>query len=147
MITDAQIIDNPMIRDMNGQHNGVSNNRKLIRSPWDLEVFKRAYAISLEIHKKTLVFPKIEQYALADQLRRASKSICANIGEGFIKQKYSRAEFARFITIAEASACEVQVWLRYACDLEYITQQEFAKWDDDFQAVGSMLAKLRNKLN
>lgn len=143
MSVDDLIIDDPMIREA-GPTYGQS---KLVRNPWDLEVFKRAYRASMDIHRKTLTFPKIEQYALADQLRRASKSICANIAEGFIKQKYSRIEFARFITIAEASACETQIWLRYANDLKYIDQEEFIQWNDDFQAVGSMLAKLRNKLN
>ena len=52
----------------------------------ELEVFKRAYGVSLEIHKASLAFPKIEQYALADQIRRASKSICANIAEGLPNQ-------------------------------------------------------------
>ena len=142
MISDDMIIDDPIIREVNV----TSTQSKLIKNPWDLEVSKRAYNASMEVHRKTLAFPKIEQYALGDQLRRASKSICANIGEGFIKQKYSRAAFARFLTIAEASACETQIWLRYASDLQYIDQTEFTKWDDDFKAVGSMLAKLRNKL-
>lgn len=140
MTIDELMIDDPMIREEK------SSPSKLVRNPWDLEVFKRAYRASMEIHQKTLTFPKIEQFALASQLRRASKSICANIGEGFIKQKYSRVEFARFLTIAEASACETQIWLRYALDLGYINQEEFAAWDDDFQAIGSMLAKLRSKL-
>ncbi|TGV76028.1 four helix bundle protein, partial [Mesorhizobium sp. M2D.F.Ca.ET.145.01.1.1] len=52
----------------------------------DLEVYKRAYMVSLTVHKATLAFPKIEQYALADQLRRSSKGICANLAEGFAKQ-------------------------------------------------------------
>jgi four helix bundle protein len=142
MKSDDPIIDDPMIRD----EKIVPIASKLIKNPWDMEVFKRSYAASMEIHKKTLTFPKIEQFALASQLRRSSKSICANIGEGFIKQKYSRVEFAGFIAIAEASACETQIWLRYALDLEYITQKEFAKWSSDYQSVASMLAKLRNKL-
>ena len=66
----------------------------------DLEVFKRAYLVSLEIHKATLEFPQIEQYALADQLRRSSKGICANVAEGFGKQSHSVAEFMRFIHMA-----------------------------------------------
>ena len=48
----------------------------------DLEVFRRAYRLSLEVHRVSLGFPRIEQWALADQIRRASKSICANIAEG-----------------------------------------------------------------
>ena len=51
----------------------------------DLEVFRRAYRLSLEVHRMSLEFPRIEQFALADQVRRASKSICANIAEGFGK--------------------------------------------------------------
>ncbi|TGP25104.1 MULTISPECIES: four helix bundle protein [unclassified Mesorhizobium] len=54
-----------------------------IKRAKDLEVYRRAYAVSLEVHKATLVFPKIEQYALADQMRRSSKAICANLAEGF----------------------------------------------------------------
>ena len=54
----------------------------------DLEVFKRAYRIALEIHRQSLGFPAIEQQALGDQIRRASKSICANIAEGFAKQGF-----------------------------------------------------------
>jgi four helix bundle protein len=70
--------------------NGVSddqNIRKLVREYRDLEVYKMAFTTSLSIHKSSLEFPKIEQYALADQMRRASKSICANIAEGFAKQQ------------------------------------------------------------
>src|SRR5262245_58731844 len=59
----------------------------------DLEVFKRAYRLSLEIHRASLKFPALEQRTLADQVRRASKSICANLAEGFAKQRQSRAEF------------------------------------------------------
>ena len=53
----------------------------------DLDVFRRAYRASLDIHRASLGFPAIEQYALGDQVRRASKSICANIAEGFGKQR------------------------------------------------------------
>ena len=70
----------------------------------DLEVFQRAYRVSLELHRESLRFPKIEQYALADQLRRASKSICANIAEGFAKQRRSSAEYRRYLLMAIGSA-------------------------------------------
>jgi len=56
-----------------------------IRSFEDLEVFQRAYRLSLEIHRKSLQMPAHEQHGLADQLRRASKSICVNVAEGFAK--------------------------------------------------------------
>ena len=55
-----------------------------------LSVFKKAYDLSLAIHKQSLTFPKFEQYELASQLRRSSKSICANLGEGMSKQASSK---------------------------------------------------------
>ena len=69
------------------------------RSEWvrgfeDLEVFRRAYRVSLEVHRASLEFPAIEQRALADQIRRASKSICANLAEGFGRQLVSNRSFA-----------------------------------------------------
>ncbi|MER8951666.1 four helix bundle protein [Mesorhizobium sp. M0833] len=88
----------------------------------DLEVYKRAYAVSLGVHRATLAFPKMEQYALADQLRRSSKAICANLAEGFAKQTHSKPEFARFTSMAIGSCSEVETWISYAFDLEYITQ-------------------------
>ena len=112
----------------------------------ELNVFQRAYKTALDIHRASLQFPKIEQYALADQLRRATKSICANIAEGFPKQKYSAAEFGRFLGLAEGSSEEVKVWLRFAFDLGYITEKEYQQWDDDYAAITAMLVNLRRRI-
>ena len=86
----------------------------------DLEVFRRAYRLSLEVHRASLEFPRIEQFALADQVRRSSKSICANLAEGFAKQGYSAAEYRRYLLAAIGSSDETQLWLRYCIDLEYL---------------------------
>src|SRR5918912_3843726 len=87
--------------DMNGFANRVE----------DLEVFRRAYRLSLELHRSSLEFPRIEQFALADQLRRASKSICANLAEGFARQSRSAAEYRRYLTGAIGSSDERPLWL------------------------------------
>ena len=76
----------------------------------DLAVFKLAYRTSLEIHRASLNFPAVEQRALAEQIRRASKSICANLAEGFGKQVASPGEFRRFLMMAIGSADEMRVW-------------------------------------
>ena len=112
----------------------------------DLEVYKRAYAVSLDVHKATLAFPKIEQYALADQLRRSSKGICANLAEGFAKQSHSKAEFARFISMALGSCSEVETWISYAFDLGYITQAQLDEWLRSYAQISGMLVNLREKL-
>ena len=124
----------------------VLPSQKLVKRARDLNVYRRAYVISLQIHQASLNFPKIEQYALRDQLRRSSKSICANIAEGFVRQRSSTPEFARFLLIAEASAEEVCVWLEYAKDLKYITAEQFIVWDNEYLIIASMLSKFRKTL-
>ena len=110
----------------------------------DLEVFKRAYRVSLEVHRISLEFPQAEQYGLADQIRRASKSICANLAEGFGKQSRSAAEFKRYIQISIGSADEMRVWIRYCFDLGYIDQSQWQSWRDEYQEIARMLQGLAN---
>jgi four helix bundle protein len=114
----------------------------MITSFEDLEVFQRAYRLSLEIHKLSLEFPQREQYGLGEQIRRASKSICANIAEGFAKQSYSKAEFKRYITIALGSSDEMRVWIRYCLDLTYITEDTWSRWRDEYKEISKMLQGL-----
>lgn len=109
----------------------------------DLEVFKKAYKVSLAIHEVSLKMPREEQYGLADQLRRASKGICANLAEGFGKQSISKAEFKRFILMAIGSADEMRVWLRYCLDLGYIEKLQWKVYRDEYQVIAKMLTGLR----
>ena len=118
--------------------------RSDVRSFEDLEVFKRAYRVSLDIHRASLTFPQIEQYALADQIRRASKSICANVAEGFAKQRKSPAEYRRFLRMAIGSADEMRVWMRYCLDLGYIEEPEWQRWRDEYQLVARQLTTLHD---
>ena len=112
----------------------------------ELEVFKRSYKVSLEIHKASLAFPAIEQYALADQVRRASKGICANLAEGFGKQSHSKVEFKRFVHMAIGSADEMRVWLRYCKDLGYIDEMTWQQWRDEYETIAKMLTGLSKSL-
>jgi len=111
----------------------------------DLEVFKRAYRLSLEVHLESLNFPKIEQRALGDQIRRASKSIPANIAEGFGKQRQSAAEFKRFLMVAMGSADEMRVWVRYCLDLGYIDEATWKRWRDEYHEIAKMLQGLHKR--
>ena len=108
----------------------------------DLGVFRRAYRLSLEVHRASLEFPRIEQFAMADQLRRASKSICANMAEGFAKQGYSAAEYRRYLLAAIGSSDEVQLWLRYCIDLGYIEDVAGRRWIADYVEISKMLQGL-----
>ncbi len=116
--------------------------RATVRSVEDLEVFRRAYRLSLELHRLSLELPRIEQFALADQLRRASKSICANLTEGFAKQSHSAAEYRRYLVTAMGSSDETQLWLRYCVDLGYIDEERGRRWVVDFAEISRMLRGL-----
>ena len=104
-----------------------------------LEVFQRAYKLSLEIHRASLKFPREEQHGLADQMRRSSKSVCANIAEGFGRQSQSKIEFQRFLRISASSADEMRVWTRYCLDLGYIDTETWERWRDEYEEIAKML--------
>ena len=114
----------------------------MIQGYEDLEVFKRAYKISLQVHRETIDFPKVEQYELGSQLRRASKSVCANIAEGYAKQHVSKAEFKRYLLIAMGSSAEVRVWFRYCFDLGYINESQWEQWRQEYTEISKMLSGL-----
>ena len=116
--------------------------RARVASFEDLEVFKRAYRLSLDVHRRSLNWPQIEQRALGDQVRGASKSIVGNIAEGYGRQKQSKAEFKRFLWMAIGSADEMRVWARYALDLGYLEAPIWRDWRDEYQAIAKMLQSL-----
>lgn len=122
------------------------NVTAFVRNFHDLEVYKKAFATSLMVHRASLEFPKIEQYALADQIRRASKSICANIAEGFAKQQTSKPDFRRFLLIALGSAHEMQVWISYCKALDYVTPATSSAWEEDYASISRMLQSFINKV-
>lgn len=118
----------------------------VVKSFEDLDVFQKSYQLSLTLHKVSLTLPRIEQFALADQIRRASKSIPVNIAEGFGKQVSSKNEFGRFLTIAIGSSDEMRVWIRYMLDLGYIEEATWQQWNNDYQIIAKMLQALKKKL-
>jgi len=101
----------------------------------------------LEIHKLSLQLPKIEQYALGDQIRRASKSICANLAEGFGKQSGSKKEFRNFIMMSLGSSDEMQIWVRYCKDLGYLTEDQTKGFAQEYQEISKMLKSLYNYIS
>ncbi len=109
-----------------------------------LDVFRKSYQLAIELHRITLRFPKHEQYELAQQLRKSSKSIPANIAEGMGKQS-SKADVRRFIQIAMGSCDESRVWLEFARDLEYLSKQDQNLFDQRYQEIGKMLRGLINR--
>ena len=123
----------------------TDRNQPGIKDFTDLLVYQKAYSQSLEIHRATMEYPKHEQYELGTQMRRASKSICANLAEGFGKQNVSKPEFKRLLLIAMGSADEMRVWARYSLDLGYIDEGRWAAWDQSYRTIAQMLNGLHSK--
>jgi four helix bundle protein len=114
----------------------------------DLDVFKRAYRLSLELHRFSLDLPKIEQFGgLADQLRRASKSVCGLMAEGAGRQQSSPREFVRYLTMAIGSAEETRLWCRYCFDLGYVQAERSEAWRDECGHIIRMLQGLKSSVD
>ncbi len=115
---------------------------------WSLDVFRRAYTLSLDVHRASLGFPKIEQYGgVADQLRRASKSVCALLAEGAGRQLGSDTEFRRYVLMAVGSLEEAKLWTAYARDLGYLEAAAAGAWTAAFEEIARMLQGLLKRLS
>jgi four helix bundle protein len=126
--------------------NEAQSSDKGAHSVWDFAVFRRAYEAALDAHRMALTFPKYEQYDLASQLRRSSKSICANLMEGRGRQQGSKAEFRRFVLMALGSADECVLWCCFARDLGYLSEQQSRRLESEFRDIAKMLNALARTL-
>jgi four helix bundle protein len=106
-----------------------------------LRVFQLAYKLTMEIFEITKSFPKEERYSLTDQIRRSSKSVPANIAEGYRKRQYTNA-FANKMSDADGEATETQVWLDLYKDCKYIDDTTHMRLVTDYKEVVSMLGHM-----
>ena len=109
-----------------------------IRHFRDLEVYRRAFEAAMKIFQITKDFPAEERYSLVDQIRRASRSVCANISESWRKRKYI-AVFKNKMTDSMQEASETQCWLEFCLACHYIDQEVFDKLDDEYEQIIAML--------
>ncbi len=112
-----------------------------IRTYRDLEVFREAYAAALDVSRISKRLPSIEQYELGRQLRRAARSIPANIVEGWSKRA-STPEFKRYLQIAIGSCDETRMWLELSKDEGYISEKDCQPIKDRYNRLGAMLGSL-----
>ena len=113
-----------------------------MESFYDLQIYKRSYNSALKIHQITKNFPPDELYGLVSQMRRGSRSIPANIAEGFSKRHVSDAEFKRFLSIAIGSSNEMIVWLDFCIDLNYCPKGDIEPLKQEYIDLGKMLFTL-----
>jgi len=89
----------------------------------ELRVYRSAVDLAMEIFELTKSFPPEEKYSLTDQIRRSSRSVCANIAEAWRKRRYKAAFIAK-INDSETEATETQVWLELALLCKYLTEEK-----------------------
>ncbi|MDZ7994361.1 MULTISPECIES: four helix bundle protein [Nostoc] len=90
-----------------------------IKSHEDLEVYKMAFDTAMKIFELSKKFPVEERYSLTDQIRRSSRSVCANLAEAWRKRRYEAAFVAK-LNDSEAEAAETQTWLKFAVKCSYL---------------------------
>jgi four helix bundle protein len=115
----------------------IKENKK-ISTYRDLDVYKMGMEGAMRIYVLSKKFPSDERYSLTDQIRRSSRSVCANIAEGWRKRRY-RAAFISRLSDSETEAAETQVWLEFAYKCKYIDQ---CNYDEFFRHYDLLIGKL-----
>ena len=111
----------------------------MLRGHRDLKVYQLAYKLAMEIFFLSKAFPREEVYSLTDQIRRSSRSVAANIAEGFRKRRYPNMLVSK-LTDCDGEATETQVWIDFAFDCGYLSRENRERLITGYEEVGKMLS-------
>ena len=104
----------------------------------DLVVYKKAYQQAMKIFQISKNFPIEERYSLIDQIRRSSRSVCVNIGEGYRKRQYVK-HFLSKLSDADMENSETLIWLQFAFSCQYIDRLEYIDLKLKTEEVGKII--------
>lgn len=121
----------------------MTKERRIIKSYKDLEVYQDSYKLAMDIFFLTKKFPKEELYSLTSQIIRSSRSISANVTEGWAKRIYENV-FKQHLINAFGSSAETYNWLSFAKDCNYINNDEFELYSNKADEIGKMIFRLHN---
>jgi len=105
----------------------------------ELLAYQKGFDLAMEIFEVSKMFPNEEKYSLTDQIRRSSRSVCANVGEGYRKRQYP-AHFVSKISDSDMENSETQVWLDFALAFNYIDTNTYNDLIDKSEEVGRLLS-------
>ena len=105
----------------------------------DLKVYQLAYKLAMEIFRRSKTFPEEERYSLTSQIRRSSRSVAANVAEGYRKRQYPNM-FLSKMADCDAEATETQVWLDFARDCGYLSPEHHKELKARYEEIGKMLS-------
>jgi four helix bundle protein len=117
---------------------------QMISSVRELNVYRKAFDVAVQIFKLTKYFPREERYSLTDQILRSSRSVCANLAEAWRKRKY-KAVFINKLTDCCQEAAETQTWLEFALKCGYIDDSVFHDLDQEYEKIFAMLITMERK--
>jgi four helix bundle protein len=109
----------------------------------ELLAYKRAFDLAMEIYELSKSFPLEEKYSLTDQIRRSSRSVCANIAEAYRKRRYPN-HFISKLTDSDAENSETNVWLEFAFECNYITKEIYQKLSVKNIEIGKLINYMIN---
>lgn len=109
----------------------------------DLTVYQKAFEVAMKIFEVSKQFPKEEKYSLTDQIRRSSRSVCANLGEAYRKRLYQKHFIAK-VSDAEMENTETEIWLDFAFSCKYLDQQTHNELYSLNEEVGKLLYHMVN---
>ncbi len=107
----------------------------------DLIVYQKSYKLAIEITNLTKTFPKEEKYVLVDQMRRASRSVPADIAEAWARRRYPKSFVSKLID-SHGEEMEMEVWLDMSLDFEYITKDIHDKLLNVYLEISKMLQSM-----
>lgn len=120
---------------------------ELVKVYRDLEVYQCAFNAAMEIFEVSKKFPIEERYSLTDQIRRSSRSVCANLGEAWRKRRYKAAFIAK-LSDCQAEATETQIWLEFAVKCSYLDIETGRDLYRDYdQILGRLVLMVKNASN
>jgi four helix bundle protein len=118
-----------------------ARSKGLVQRHTDLEVYQRAFDAAMKVFELSKSFPRNETYSLTDQVRRSSRSVCANLAEAWRKRRYEAA-FISKLSDAETEAAETQVWLQFAVKCGYLQDVKTRPLYKEFDEIIGMLVRM-----
>ena len=120
---------------------GAGEAKLKLRGFRDLKVYQESYNLAMGIFEKSKTFPQEERYSLIRQIRRSSRSVAANIAEGYRKRRYPNIFVSKRVD-SDAEAAESVVWLDFAYACGYLSINDHNQLKAGYEEVGRMLSSM-----
>ena len=119
-------------------------NLQIVSDFRELRVYQLAFKSAMRIFHLSKAWPSIERFSLTDQIRRASRSVCGNIGEAWRKRRYP-ASFVSKLSDSDGEAGETLIWLDFAKECGYLAENDWTELRDNYNHICAQLVTMMNQ--